>query len=805
MTKLKGICKFINVVALLWMMGCSTTSYRNNNNLLLRSYKVEWPKNQKIEDKSNLTYAIKTNLKPKQNGKFLLIPRIWFYYKANQPSDSTKFDKWQREVIGEEPAIIRRNLLENDLTISRNFLQAKGYLDAKVSYIIDTLNGYKGDVTFLILPGEKYLIDTIIFSSPDLEILQEINKIAGNTLLSKNKPFEFGLYNLEKDRIVKHLRNQGYVNFNQNVFDELEVDTSEILFKTKLYQNISLPPNDSNHISYTVRNCTINLNLEMNDSMAILIDTIIDGIKLNSKEPEWQVKPNQLLKAIKFRPGIKYKEEDYTESLRLLSNLGVFKFIRIKPIISAGEEFADIEIELSSAPKIEIGFDVELNYTNRSNAAGAGNLIGLSMSPSIRHRNLLRGAENSLFNLSAGVEFNPEPKSKFWNTIDLRIQNTISIPRFKNYLGTWSIPSLLFKKKEENDFWKNFQEYATAKLTASAGYVLLLDFYRYQLANLAYGVELNLGQNKRLSVNHAAFDYIRPYFFIQGQKIIETNPFLANSFSKQLFASILFRDINFANQKLTNRNGFSSQFNVNFETAGAELWLVNKLVDDISGTEKPFRIFSTLFSQFSKAEVDFRIYKNLPNNSSFAGRLNAGLALPFGYTKTVPYIKQFYAGGPNSIRGWAARGLGPGGYIDSFSLTESNRLVFFQAGDLKLEFNLELRFKAFWRVQGALFLDGGNVWTIKKDDTRPGSNFQFKKSNITDPFNPKGQSDAFYRQIALSPGLGLRIDFTYFMFRFDMGIPLRYPYKGIDGRYWANKEELKWKNVNLNFGLGLPF
>ena len=176
MTKLKGICKFINVVALLWMMGCSTTSYRNNNNLLLRSYKVEWPKNQKIEDKSNLTYAIKTNLKPKQNGKFLLIPRIWFYYKANQPSDTTKFDKWQREVIGEEPAIIRRNLLENDLTISRNFLQAKGYLDAKVSYIIDTLNGYKGDVTFLILPGEKYLIDTIIFSSPDLEILQEINK-----------------------------------------------------------------------------------------------------------------------------------------------------------------------------------------------------------------------------------------------------------------------------------------------------------------------------------------------------------------------------------------------------------------------------------------------------------------------------------------------------------------------------------------------------------------------------------------------------------------------------------------------------
>lgn len=334
---------------------------------------------------------------------------------------------------------------------------------------------------------------------------------------------------------------------------------------------------------------------------------------------------------------------------------------------------------------------------------------------------------------------------------------------------------------------------------------MLLDFYRYQLANLAYGVELNLNQNKRLLVNHAAFDYIRPFFYTQGQRIIESNPFLENSFSKQLFASILFRDFNFVHQKPPNVKGIASQLTYNFETAGGELFLINKLVDKISGNEEPFKIFFTPFSQFIKTEIDFRFYYNLPNNNALAARINAGIASPFGYTKTVPYIKQFYVGGPNSIRGWAARGLGPGGYIDSFSLTETNRLVFFQTGDLKLEFNLELRFKAFWRVQGALFLDGGNVWTLKKDAARPGSNFQFNKSIQTEPFNPKGQSDAFYKQIALSLGLGMRVDFTYFLFRFDLGIPLRYPYRGIDGSYWAKKEELKWQNVNLNFGLGLPF
>lgn len=804
MTKLKGIFKITYVIPLMWMMGCSTTSYRNNNDLLLKKYQIEWPQKQIIEDKGNLTYAIKSNLKPKQNGNFLLFPRIWFFYKTNQPNDTTKFDKWQREVIGEEPAIIRKNLMETNAINAKNFLQSKGYLDAIVTYKTDTLKGYKSEVNFILQPGLKYLIDTIIFSSPDDQILKEINKIAGNTLLAKNKAFEYGLYNLEKERIIKHLRNEGYVNFSQNAFDELEVDTVEVPFTTKLYQNISLPPNDSNHISYTVRQCYIHLNLDV-DTADIQMDTIIDGIQLKTKQYEWQVKPNSLIKAIKFRPGIKYKEEDYLESLRLLSNLGVFKFIRIKPIINSGEEYVDIEIELSTAPKIEIGFDVELNYTNRSNAAGAGNLIGLAMSPSIRHRNLLKGAENSLFNFSAGVEFNPEPKSKFWNTIDLRVQNIISIPRFNNYLGLWGIVRYFSRNSSKDNFLKNFQQYATAKLSGTAGYVLLLDFYRYQLANIAYGVDLNLGQNKKLSVNHTAFDYIIPYFYVQGQRILETNPFLASSFSKQLFASILFRDINISNQKVLKTPGLSSQFNFNFETAGSELWLANLLIDKISGEEKPFRIFSTDFSQFLKSEVDFRLYYNLPNKSTLAARLNTGLAVPFGYTKTVPYIKQFYVGGPNSIRGWAARGLGPGGYIDSFSLTESNRLVFFQAGDLKMEFNLELRFKAFWRIQGALFIDGGNVWTLKKDSSRPGSNFQFNKSLLSEPFNPKGQSDAFYKQIALSSGLGMRIDFTYFMFRLDLGLPVRYPYRGIDGSYWAKKEELKWKNVNLNFGLGLPF
>ncbi|MDP4915427.1 MAG: hypothetical protein NWR46_13600, partial [Saprospiraceae bacterium] len=226
MTKLKGLFKVIYVIPLLWLMGCSTTKYRNNNTYLLRKNNIEWPKNQFIEDKSNLTYVLKTNLKPAINKKFLFIPRIWFYYRASQPNDTTKLDEWQRKVMGEEPAIIKYNQMETNSINAKNFLQSKGYLDAKVTFKMDTLKDLKGDITYNIQPGNRYNIDTIIFTSPDKKIEQELINISGKTLLGKNKPFEYGLYNLEKERIIKHLRNEGYLNFSQNVFDELEVDTS---------------------------------------------------------------------------------------------------------------------------------------------------------------------------------------------------------------------------------------------------------------------------------------------------------------------------------------------------------------------------------------------------------------------------------------------------------------------------------------------------------------------------------------------------------------------------------------------------
>ena len=169
-------------------------------------------------------------------------------------------------------------------------------------------------------------------------------------------------------------------------------------------------------------------------------------------------------------------------------------------------------------------------------------------------------------------------------------------------------------------------------------------------------------------------------------------------------------------------------------------------------------------------------------------RGTAGLAFPYSTSKTVPFVKQYFVGGPYSIRGWSVRELGPGGYEQVN--TGTNSQPFFQTGDIKFELGLEYRFDLFWLFEGALFFDAGNIWTLLEDIDRPGSEF----------------GNDFYKQIAIATGLGLRFDFTYFILRLDLGYKLKNPYQSVGHGYWAHpslKDMLG--QANYNIAIGYPF
>jgi outer membrane protein assembly factor BamA len=258
--------------------------------------------------------------------------------------------------------------------------------------------------------------------------------------------------------------------------------------------------------------------------------------------------------------------------------------------------------------------------------------------------------------------------------------------------------------------------------------------------------------------------------------------------------------------------------------AGAEIWAGNELYNAITGNSDTLRLSlgngSNLdFSQYIRTEIDMRRYWQVAPNRSIAARFSFGIARSFGFTSDVPYVKQFFAGGPVSVRAWAPRGLGPGAYEDPLSRDTRNNTRLYQTGDISLEANLEYRFKIFWLLNGALFLDAGNVWTIDYDANRCGSQFLISPQEYTDCIDEEGNvftqvNEAFYRQIAVGGGFGLRFDFSYFILRLDLATKLRHSYPfmpdetgATESDYWFRdfREGYSLSKVAFNLGFGYPF
>ena len=210
-------------------------------------------------------------------------------------------------------------------------------------------------------------------------------------------------------------------------------------------------------------------------------------------------------------------------------------------------------------------------------------------------------------------------------------------------------------------------------------------------------------------------------------------------------------------------------------------------------TASTVKLFGNELSQFAKLDIENRVNLNLGRHHNLVLRTATGAGLAYGNSNVLPYIKQFYSGGPNSMRGWRARTLGPGVYADP-NLT-NNALYVNETGDIRLEGNVEYRFDLWWYFKGAIFSDVGNIWLMKKDANRPGAEFDFSK---------------FYNQLAVDAGLGLRFDYNYFLLRLDIGFPLVNPVLPTDQKWLGNKIDIgssAWRSNNLKYNLavGYPF
>jgi outer membrane protein insertion porin family len=806
-------------ILLALLTGCNIARYLGDEELLLTKNDIIFTNAKDVKNKGNLKYELSTLYKQSPNTNWLfLIPREWLHYRSLAKEKKTKFDAFKGK-RAELPAIFRDTLAlatENQMTYYLNYL---GYFQAEVTHEAIPAGNKKVRTRYYVDPGQLVLVDTIHFHSPDTVVHQVLQEISSETLFKRGAPLEGRLFDGEKDRITRHLRNSGFAYFYANSIASLEVDTMRSQQKASVYLTVNSPYDAPQHQQYRIGKITIFSQFDPAKPENAAFDTLVGDYLFKRQQPAFLVKPQTIINGIYLKSGDLYSQADYDLTLQNLSSLGVFRFVRIRLDAQPDRpEVLDLRLELTPIEKYELGVDVEFNYIDGTTLTGRGSLIGLSVLPSARNRNLFKGAELNVTNLNTGVEINLSQinTEAFWNSVELGLQNDLFFPKFVDYLGFWRrLHRLQFRDKPlfSDDYLQTIQNKTATRLTARYSYIFNFGFYETSILNASFGYDLPFSSTKRYVLDHTGIDFLRPITQPAFDVILAANPFLSRSFGNQLFVSLLFRSFNLVHNIKPNRRGESGYLGMRMELAGAEVWAGNALYNALSSQKDTLRLANADFSQFARIEGDVRFYREFNPKTTFASRFSIGLAQPFGFTSDVPYVKQFFVGGPNSIRGWAARGLGPGGYIDTLSGSLTNRLLFYQTGDLRLEWNAELRFPMFSRLRGALFIDAGNVWTLRADPDRCGAQFLWRSRFSADCSGSNGRNEAFYRQIALGSGMGFRLDFTYFIFRLDVGVRLRNPYpirnhmdpKPRERDYWENFSSWGMRDLNFNFGLGYPF
>lgn len=800
---------------------CNTSKYLAEDEVLLRDNTIKI--RGEARNKSLLAYELSTLAKQKANSKLLgFIPRERIFLRHRERGDSSRIRRAWRQAFGEPPVFYDDSLTQAGAEAMQYYLRYRGYFTAAV-YVDDLIRNQKAYVTYNVLPGPLFTIDSVFYdgNSPDIDTL--LQRERENSLLQPGEPIDLTSYELEKNRLTNVLRNAGYAFFFETYFDDLEIDTNQAPRQGNLYVEVLPPPRQDQHQVYRIGTVSIYPDFEaIQLSGGRIRDTLIENVRFwYARDSEPSVRARALLRNISLRPGEVFSQAEFDRTNLQLSNLGIFRFVRIRQEIdSTNENILNFAIQLTPNNRIEVGADVGFSFTNRSGAGGAQNLLGLNLSPTFRNRNTFGGAEQFIFDLNAGIEINPfqTDRKRLINSLDIRTNAQLNIPRFSDpfrfYRGLYRLPLGKNRHFLNETFYEALLQKATSRIGLSYEYLRVLDFYQLNLLNGRFGYELNRSQTSRYQITHPAIDLLLPQTFSLFDILIAENPFLERSFGRQAFVSLLFRDFSYSRTGRPNRRGESTYIGWRIETAGGEIWAANKIANWIGDKDERWVWMAadtaTNFSQYLQLELDFRFYRRYSANQNLATRFNAAVARPFGFTSDVPYVKQFFVGGANSMRAWAPRGLGPGGYQDP--LAEAGRdsiFQLYQAADLKLELNLEYRFNLFWRVRGAVFMDIGNIWTINRDPDRCGSQFLFRRKVYRCGERESFVHEPFYRQIAVGSGFGMRVDLTYFIFRLDLGLPLRYNYDRPRGdatsSYWYNFSNFSLGDISYNLGLGYPF
>ncbi|MEN8120071.1 MAG: BamA/TamA family outer membrane protein [Bacteroidota bacterium] len=826
----------------LFLFSCSPIKYIPEGEYFLKGYKID------SENKEVLNFDIDNYVKQKPNKKVLgvyIYARVYNIIdpvkeakreeeripkeeavnrerlaKGKDPKEKSHFTRWLRK-IGEEPVLYSALQSRNSSKQIETLLHNKGFFTAEVTDSVK-FAGKKASVSYHIQPGKPYKVKSFKDSINDNNIRKlvhdhfaqnpvktDINLVGDNFAKLRNSIYQLllnnGYYKFSKEYIffeIDTLAGNHQANITMTIKDPVSVDpggnTIELSHEQyKLDKFFIYPDYEPKDIIKKTKNTPITHDtIPVQENVYFLI---------NKKN---KYRKSVLLRGLVVKHGSLYEEEKIQSTFSYFGSLANFRLINID--FDENTNFTDtsenklnkLDTHIKLTPSTPQSFTIEMEGNTTSGRYGMGTNLNY------QHLNIFGGAE--ILNVQFKVELNNqdpgvgvEERENYFSETEYGVNTSIQFPNLISPFNTDNISRKYFPKTRFalGYNFRNNDNYKRTIFSTSYGYNWRSnELFTHELNPL----EFNFIKLKDISPSHLKqlyetqqfkekYDHVilgSSYSFtLNTQDIKKNRDFLYLKSTTEFAGNLLNLAHSIIKPDKLGSGDYQKEVlqiiadNDTTKTPEDAIEWVNFKVDSVNNADPAFYTISGLpYAQFLKTEIDFRYYNILNSKNELVYRINTGIIIPYGNSYYAPQEKQFFLGGASSMRAWQARTLGPGSYSDFVQI--------YQYGDIKLEMNIEYRFKLFWMLEGALFLDAGNIWSFKNDyNTDDKKNFKFNE---------------FHKEIALGTGIGFRFDFSFFIIRFDFGLKLHDPAQVIGDR-WLNISQFEDRDWTFNFGIGYPF
>ena len=783
--KNRSIVRFGLILYGAWlMMSCSTTSAIPDGEQLFRGLKkIDYVNYEKSDYATSTQEEMEYALASAPNGalfgsSYHTTPfpiRLWIWNAFSQYDDA--FSRWMTKAFGSQPKLMSKVNPALRASVAESQLDKFGYFDGKVSYdVIEMSNPKKAKLAYTVDMGHLWTLDTVRYENFPHDADSLIRGSLDQAIISKDAPFNVNNLELERQRVARIFRDNGYY-FYKSGYASYLADTLNVPGKVVL----SLQMADSLESEVTrkwyIGNVELNFRKQFMEELHDSTQRSSLTLRYNGRRPP--LRPGVILRDLKLRPRQLYSASNEEESHKSIQSTGLFTYSSFRFTPRDTTSVCDT-LDLS----IDCVFDKPYDFYVEANAKGkTSGYMGPELVVGLTKRNAFHGGEKIDVNLHGSYEWQTGHRSEGSktgvNSYEYGGDVALIVPRIVTPQSLFVKRKTFAQRPQRRRLIHSFMS-PTTTLRASVNTLNRADYFKRHVVSGELTYDFWTSQRSR----HSFSPLILSYEYMNStteafEELIENNPYLRVSMQDEFVPKMSYTYFYMSGSNRYN------PFNLTLSLSeGGNILAAGYAAFGEKWSEKGKTMFKNPFAQFVKAELDMVKKWRLSDYSSLVGHLNTGVIYSYGNSSAAPYYEQFYVGGANSIRAFNVRSIGPGKYKP----LNSRMSYIEQTGDVKFLANLEYRSRLFGNLHGAVFLDAGNVWTIHNDENRPGGQFKFQH---------------VLKEMALGTGVGLRYDMSLFVIRVDWGIGLHVPYDtGKSGFY--NPSSFG-DSQSIHLAVGYPF